>query len=222
MNDSNGTSARDTVDVRIGGLGPDDTDAVFALYSRCRAASPEGYLAQRTHSDFAALLQGGDNSVAVGAWAAGRLVGYSLCARAEVRAGSGHPLLASLGPRLWAGRGTVVDPAARGQAVAQRLNAERSRLLRIRGDGHMSGLIAIANLVSIAAALKSGAWLVGLEADESGPNHVAYYGPLTERALTPERVSVAAEDTEAANRLAREGWVGVGLEGSAIEFARLA
>ncbi len=204
--------------VRIAPLTIADLDSLVDLFSAMLADAPYGHLAERTLSDFRAVLEPAPDSASVGAWHDDRLVGYSLC---SLDRGTGlfprSPLLQEVqkrGFRIWTGKGTVILPRFQGQLLMSRLLRQRSAMIEERGSAHLAGMIATSNLPSLAATMRPGAWVVGFEHDAYCENFVCYRGDLCDEFEPLEERLVAVDDLATMADLFEQGWVGIAMRKS--------
>lgn len=199
--------------VRFARLGEQDARDVLTLYSDVFLRAPDGFLAQRDAAEMRGILADPRTGLGIGARSAntGQLVAYTLCQPAPDATYENAPLVSGLGRSLWAGRGTVVDPAWEGRLLMSRLLAERAAHLKSMDVHHTAGLVAVENVTSLAAALRAGGRVVGLERDESCLNFVVYGGPLVRGRTIIEETHVDVSDTHTMGRLIADGLIGSAL-----------
>lgn len=194
-------------------LGPEDASAVLALYSKVYARAPNGHLARRGATAIRRLLSDGSAGLGIGAWSESdeRLKAYSLCKKAEGPTYPGAPILAGLGTDLWVGHGTVVDQTHEGRFLMARLLTARTAALKSIGAIHSAGLIAIENTASLAAALRAGGRIVGLEHDDNCLNFVCYGGPLVSGGTFGGEIEVIPNDAARIEQLIESRYIGTAL-----------
>ncbi|MEP7172937.1 MAG: hypothetical protein ABI705_05540 [Aestuariivirga sp.] len=173
------------------------------MYDLVNRLTPQGFLARRHLADFEDAFADPDSTVAVGVRNEGRLIAYSICQRAPQSPYPENLFLSKIGPAVssfYVGMGTVVDPSFQGRLLMAKMLGLRRRLLVERGIHHMAGLVAIDNLLSIGSILRTGAALVGFQADETAMNYIAYGGERLsrlERQSGSVAVPVGATDQQA-------------------------
>jgi len=226
MSESRQADNAASLPLRLEPLTADDVTAVELLYNAVLARAPHGHLADRAAADFASILADERTSASIGAWHGDTLIGFTLSSlhRGEpVYAAS--PLMRHLqarGGALWTGKGTVIDPAFEGRLLMSRMLKKRGELIAQRGAVHTAGLIATTNLASLAASMRAGAWIVGMERDEYCENFVCYSGAMKKEYATLEpSLTVRVDDLATLGQRLASGWIGARMDKGSKGMARL-
>ena len=82
--------------------------------------------------------------------------------------------------------GSGVDPDHQGKMLMVRMLSLRAKILKTRQVGHMLGLVAVDNVMSIISIIRSGGLLIGFERDKTAMNYLAY-GGIFEGRVTPNK-----------------------------------
>lgn len=200
---------------RISPLTKRDVPDVCALFQRVWLGAPPGYLAARSEADIAEAIVDPKTSASVGAWDGPRLIAYSLCSVDRHGCYDGVHLLRVLrerGEALWTGKGTIVSPEYEGRLLMSRLLQARGALLRAQGDVHSAGLIAVANLPSLAGALRAGARIIGLVQDDDCMNFLGYAGALSDQIAADASMDAPVGDLVRIADLLSDGWIGTSMQ----------
>ena len=196
-------------------LGPHHADVVRALFEKVNGTVPNGFLTDRSTSEFEGILSEPQTSASVGAWVGERLVGYAL---GIFETGVVHPEsplmrhVQATGGRICSGRGTIVDPEFQGKLLMLSLMRERWEQMQAKGMPNLAGLIAVSNIGSLVNTFRAGTWMVGLEHDGECENFVTYFGEYAKRLETVDEVIVEHGNLEKLRTLFENGWIAVSLE----------
>jgi hypothetical protein len=193
-------------------LEPADASALWSLHSFVRSHAPHGFLAARKRAMLEGIVRREMPGVAVGAYVAGRLVGYSLSRRLS----TDNPLATAMrfpDSSAYVGLGTAVHPDWTGHVLMARLLRLRGACEVEAGGRHVVGLIDVRNLASVGNAFRAGAVLVGTLRDATSLNWVAYAGRWFDPTVPyPGSMIAAMDDLVEQDRLFSRDWGACGLK----------